>query len=214
MSLRAQSGIGNTEAIYQRPERAKALVTRALPWKERLLCLHEERTLRKDSMREDQLLTSRSPLPMSTPKMIRGPTQIDRRVTSMTPWPNPQAFTLDHVKSSSRTTLILIVDGKDFTNRVIIAEQQRGIVSILWDNHVRRGARKRNTLNGWGITDVASKDFSNKYIEEGQQGTPLAHSTREGEKFREVAINIDGALRACLKGVDALDERLTKSHFF
>ena len=69
-------------------------------------------------------------------------------------------------------------------------------------------------MNGWEITDVASKDFSNKYIEEGQQGTPLAHSTREGEKFREVAINIDGALRACLKGVDALDERLTKSHFF
>lgn len=70
------------------------------------------------------------------------------------------------------------------------------------------------TLNGWEITDVASKDFSDKDIEEGQQGTPLAHSMREGEEFREVAINIDGALRACLKGVDPLDERLTKSHLF
>ena len=69
-SLRTHAGTCTRDAIYQTRERARALITRALPRKVGWRCLQEARTFSTAVMRGLQFASSRLPTPIKTPRTL------------------------------------------------------------------------------------------------------------------------------------------------
>jgi hypothetical protein len=67
---KAQVGMATREAVYHRPDRARAFRTRALPASERWRWRQERTTARNLSRRESQLACDRSPWPIQMPKAL------------------------------------------------------------------------------------------------------------------------------------------------